>query len=102
MDKICKNCGHEEYDHRLSHDRGWVCWFLYDTSIENGRMGIQVKSCHELLELKPVKYHRGKSTSLNIDEDLWLEVRIAAMKTHMTATEFVEKALKNELAKVKK
>lgn len=45
---------------------------------------------------------KKKPTSLNIDEDLWLEVRIAAMKNQMTATEFVNSALKEKLAKVAK
>ena len=45
---------------------------------------------------------KRKPTSLNIDEDLWVEVRIAAMRNQMTATEFVENALKEKLAKVTK
>ena len=45
---------------------------------------------------------KRKPTSLNIDEDLWVEVRIAAMRNQMTATEFVENALKEKLAKVSK
>ena len=43
---------------------------------------------------------KRKPTSLNIDEDLWLEVRIAAMRNQTTATDFVESALKEKLAKV--
>ena len=45
---------------------------------------------------------KKKPTSLNIDEDLWVEVRIAAMRNQITATEFVESALKEKLAKVSK
>ena len=45
---------------------------------------------------------KRKPTSLNIDEDLWVEVRIAAMRNQMTATEFVESALKEKLAKISK
>jgi hypothetical protein len=45
---------------------------------------------------------KRKPTSLNIDEDLWVEVRIAAMRNQMTATEFVENALKEKLVKVSK
>jgi hypothetical protein len=45
---------------------------------------------------------KRKPTSLNIDEDLWVEVRIAAMRNQMTATEYVENALKEKLAKTSK
>jgi hypothetical protein len=45
---------------------------------------------------------KKKPTSLNIDEDLWVDVRIAAMRNQMTATEFVESALKEKLAKISK
>jgi hypothetical protein len=45
---------------------------------------------------------KKKPTSLNVDEDLWVEVRIAAMRNQMTATDFVEAALKEKLAKVSK
>jgi hypothetical protein len=45
---------------------------------------------------------KRKPTSLNIDEDLWVEVRIAAMRNQMTATEYVEDALKEKLARTSK
>ena len=45
---------------------------------------------------------KRKPTSLNIDEDLWAEVRVAAIRNQTTATEFVESALKEKLAKVSK
>jgi uncharacterized protein YbcI len=53
-------------------------------------------------EVEQEEMGKRKPTSLNIDEDLWVEVRIAAMRNQMTATEFVENALKEKLAKVSK
>ena len=53
-------------------------------------------------EVEQEEMGKRKPTSLNIDEDLWMEVRIAAMRNQMTATEFVENSLKEKLAKISK
>ena len=41
-------------------------------------------------------------TSINIDQELWKEVKKAAIDLGITATEFLEQALKEKLAKRKK
>lgn len=38
-------------------------------------------------------------TSINIDEDLWTEVKILALRKKTTATELLEKAVRDMLAK---
>jgi hypothetical protein len=43
-----------------------------------------------------------ESTSFNIDKDLWKEVRKVAIDLEMSATDLVEEALKEKLAKVKR
>jgi hypothetical protein len=43
-----------------------------------------------------------ESTSFNIDKDLWKEVRHVAIDLDMSATDFVEQALRDRLAKVKR
>lgn len=37
------------------------------------------------------------ATSINIDEELWKEAKIEAVKRGITVTELLEKALRNEL-----
>lgn len=43
-----------------------------------------------------------ESTSFNIEKDLWKEIRKAAIDLEMSATDFVEEALKEKLAKIKR
>jgi hypothetical protein len=45
---------------------------------------------------------KREPTSLNIDPELWREVRKTAIDMGITATEFFEQALREKLAKVKK
>jgi hypothetical protein len=45
---------------------------------------------------------KREPTSLNIDPDLWREVRKTAIDMGITATEFFEQALREKLAKVSK
>jgi hypothetical protein len=40
-------------------------------------------------------------TSINVDLELWKSVRKAAIDEGITATEFLEEALKDRLAKIK-
>ena len=44
---------------------------------------------------------KRESTSINIDPDLWREVRHAAIDLGISATDFFEQALKEKLSKVK-
>jgi hypothetical protein len=41
-------------------------------------------------------------TSINVDQELWKEVKKAAIDLGITATEFLEQALREKLAKRKK
>jgi hypothetical protein len=43
-----------------------------------------------------------ESTSFNIEKELWKEVKHAAIELDISATDFVERALRVELAKVKR
>ncbi len=45
---------------------------------------------------------KREPTSLNIDPELWREVRKTAIDMGITATEFFEQALREKLAKVSK
>ena len=42
-----------------------------------------------------------ESTSFNIDKDLWKEVRKVAIDLEISATDLVEEALREKLAKIK-
>jgi hypothetical protein len=44
---------------------------------------------------------KRESTSINIDPDLWKEVRKAAIDMGISATDFFEEALRRELARIK-
>jgi Ribbon-helix-helix protein, copG family len=44
---------------------------------------------------------KRESTSINIDPELWREVRHAAIDMGISATDFFEQALKEKLAKGK-
>jgi hypothetical protein len=44
---------------------------------------------------------KRESTSINIDPELWREVRHAAIDMGISATDFFEQALREKLAKVK-
>jgi hypothetical protein len=44
---------------------------------------------------------KRESTSINIDPDLWKEVRKAAIDMGISATDFFEEALRRELTRVK-
>jgi hypothetical protein len=44
---------------------------------------------------------KREPTSINVDPELWREVRHAAIDLNITATEFFEQALREKLAKVK-
>lgn len=48
-----------------------------------------------------VCWYMGKKTptSINIDEELWKEAKIEAVKRGITVTELLENALRNELKK---
>ena len=43
-----------------------------------------------------------ESTSFNIEKDLWKEIRKVAIDLEMSATDLVEEALKEKLAKIKR
>ena len=43
---------------------------------------------------------KREPTSVNIDPELWREVKHAAIDLNMSATDFFEEALKEKLAKV--
>jgi hypothetical protein len=45
---------------------------------------------------------KREPTSLNIDPDLWREVRKTAIDLGITATEFFEQALREKLARISK
>jgi hypothetical protein len=45
---------------------------------------------------------KREPTSINIDPELWREVRHAALDLDMSATDFFEQALRNELTRVRK
>jgi hypothetical protein len=45
---------------------------------------------------------KREPTSLNIDPELWREVRKTAIDMGITATEFFEQALREKLAKISK
>jgi hypothetical protein len=45
---------------------------------------------------------RRGPTSINIDQELWKEVKKAAIDLGITATDFLEQALREKLAKRKK
>jgi predicted transcriptional regulator len=45
---------------------------------------------------------RREPTSINIDPDLWREVKHAAIDMDVSATDFFEEALRRELARVRK
>jgi hypothetical protein len=42
---------------------------------------------------------KRESTSINVDPELWKQVRITAIQLGITATEFFEQALKEKIAK---
>jgi hypothetical protein len=50
---------------------------------------------------KGLKKEKRMPTSIHINEELWDEVKIAAIKKKITATEFLETALKRELQRDK-
>ena len=43
-----------------------------------------------------------ESTSFNIDKDLWKEMRKVAIDLEVSATDLVEEAIREKLAKIKK
>jgi hypothetical protein len=43
-----------------------------------------------------------EKTSINIDQELWREIRKTAIDLDMSATDFIEQAARKELARAKK
>ena len=54
-----------------------------------------------MVNIESVEMKR-EPTSVNIDPELWREVKHAAIDLNMSATDFFEEALRRELARVRK